>query len=217
MTRVNFREIRDRFTHIDARFVSCRLGFKGEVSSYTVSLYPWWEHPSYVEAITTGKPWGSVQCEDGRKEVTVFPLGLKEFKLTQCDDVIDWSFCESHPLLWPYEDCGEIICNSQPPLDELFGRTCKTLGVWPRELYPYLDPLLSYKAPFSLGKLPFTLFGVVEGVLAELGVSFFIPRRPQARTTPILLFIDGSDYIIADDCEIDVPEFEHRPEWFKPA
>lgn len=33
---------------------------------------------------------------------------------------------------------------------------------------------------------------------------------------PVLFLIDGHDYIIADDFEVDVPEFLHKPEWFRP-
>jgi hypothetical protein len=28
--------------------------------------------------------------------------------------------------------------------------------------------------------------------------------------------MDGDDYMVAGDCEVDVPDFTHRPEWFQP-
>jgi hypothetical protein len=80
VARVNFREIRERFTHIDARFVSCTMGFGGMTPAYTVSLYPWWEHPAVVEAVAAGKDWGSVHCDDGYRNLTVYPQGVAEFK-----------------------------------------------------------------------------------------------------------------------------------------
>ncbi|KKM70600.1 hypothetical protein LCGC14_1439070 [marine sediment metagenome] len=222
MSRMNFREIRDRFTHIDAKFVSCELGFGDVVPRYTVRFYPWWEHPTVVEALRTGKPWGLTdECEvDVRdvRDVTVYPLGLAACKLSLCEEVVDWAFLESHPYLWPYEDSEQIFCNSDPPLDELFERIQARLQDVPRaELYSYLDPLLPYKAPFCLGTFAFTLFNVVHGELEEMGVAVFVSRRPEPRPTPVLLLIDGDDYIIADDFELDVPHFQHNPEWFKPS
>lgn len=218
MGRVNFREVRDRFTHIDAEFVACTLGFGETEPKYAVKFYPWWEHPAHVEAVKEKKPWGFADYREGAREVTVYPLGLAEFRVSCHSEVIDWSFHETHPLLWPYEDSGEIFCNSDPPLEEVVRRVMAALPRVPKgDIYSYLDPLLPFKAPFCLGTFPFSLFGVVEETLAELRVDAFIPRRPQPKTLPVLLLIDGSDYIIADDFEIDVPRFEHRPEWCKPA
>lgn len=218
MARVNFRDIRERFTHIDARFVSCELGFDGVTPRYSVSMYPWWEHPAYIEARNAGKSWGFADCEGGYKEVVVFPQGLIEFRMSRCSDVIDWAFYEDHPLLWPYEDSDQVFCNSDPPLGELVERVRKAIPHVPKaDIYSYLDPRLPYKAPFCLGSFPFTLFAVVENELSDLGVATFISRRPEARTMPILFLIGGTDYIIADDFVVDVPDFEHRPEWFKPA
>ncbi len=214
---VNFREVQDRFTHIDAEFVSCTLGFGGETPRYTVSFYPWWEHPAYIEARNSGKPWGFTDCEDGCKPVTVYPKGLVQFRVTRITDVIDWAFLETHPLLWPYEDSGQIFCNSDPPLAKVAEGVRMALPHVPKEdLYSYLDPLLPYKAPFCLGTFPLTLFNVVEKVLADLGVAMFISPRPEKKPMPVLFLIGGYDYIIADDFDIDVPNFEHRPEWFKP-
>jgi hypothetical protein len=31
------------------------------------------------------------------------------------------------------------------------------------------------------------------------------------------LLIDDDDYIVAEDFEVDVPEFVHEPAWFQPA
>ena len=217
MAIVNFREVQDRFTHIDADFVSCTLGFDGETPRYTVSVYPWWEHPAYIDARETGKPWGFSRDVDGGKPVTVYPKGLVQFKLTDREQVVDWAFLDTHPLLWPYEDRGQIFCNSDPPLAKVVESIRQALPDVPKEnIYSYVDPLAPYEAPFCLGTFPYTLFNVVEKVLADLGVATFVSPKPKPRATPILFLIDRSDYIIADDFEIDVPHFEHRPEWFKP-
>ncbi len=221
MAIVNFREVQNRFTHIDAEFVSCTLGFAGQTPRYTVAFYPWWEHPAFVEAIESGKPWGFASGGDGSKPVTVYPKGLVQFRLTKLTDqeqVVDWAFIETHPLLWPYENSGQIFCNSNPPLAKVVEGIRKALPDVPKEdIYSHVDPLAPYEAPFCLGTFPLTLFNVVEKVLADLGVATFISPRPEAKAMPVLFLIDGYDYIIADDFEIDVPEFKHRPEWFKPA
>ena len=41
-----------------------------------------------------------------------------------------------------------------------------------------------------------------------------LPRIPHPA---VVFLIDDDDYIIADDFEVDVPEFIHEPEWFQPA
>ncbi len=220
MSRENFRDIRDRFTHIDAEFVSCQLGVGDVIPRYTVRFYPWWEHPAFVEAVRAGKPWGFTdECEVDVREVTVYPLGLVACSVSFGPGIIpNWAFLENHPHLWPYEESQQIYCNSDPPLDELVRRVQARLQDVPKaELYSYLDPLLPYKAPFCLGTFPFTLFNVVHEELEELGVSVFEPARPKPRPTPVLFLIEGSDYIIADDFELDVPHFQHKPEWFKPS
>jgi len=218
MAIVNFREVQNRFTHIDAEFVSCTLGFDGTPSKYTVSFYPWWEHPAFVEAMESGKSWGFASGGDGSMPVTVYPKGLVEFRLTGREQVVDSAFLETHPLLWPYEDRGQIFCNSNPPLAKVVEGIREALPDVPKEgIYSYVDPLLPYEAPFCLGTFPLTLFNVVDNVLADLGVGTFISPRPEAKAMPVLFLIDDSDYIIAEDFDIDVPEFEHRPEWFKPG
>jgi hypothetical protein len=36
---------------------------------------------------------------------------------------------------------------------------------------------------------------------------------PAPEPLPVMLVIDGDDYLIAADLEVDVPEFEHHPDW----
>jgi hypothetical protein len=74
---------------------------------------------------------------------------------------------------------------------------------------------MPYRAPYSLGYFPTTLFRVVRTVLDRMGVRTFIAREPVETALPSLFLCDG-DYIIADDFELQVPEFEHKDEWFRP-
>jgi hypothetical protein len=218
MARVNFRLVQHRFTHIDAEFVSCVLGFSGIEPYYRVRLYPWWEHPAVVEATRAGKPWAFKQpCEGAVKEVTVLPRGLHTFRISAGPEVIDWAFLKSHPLLWPFEDQGEIICNSDVAMPELIERICKAdlPHADKATIYQYVDPLLPYSSPFSLGRLPLPLFLAVRHALQSMGVRTYVFQEPQPKETPVLLLIDSADYIIADDFELDVPEFVHDPAWLE--
>jgi hypothetical protein len=43
--------------------------------------------------------------------VTVYPTNPIAFHISNCTEVIDWSFLEYHPILWDYEDQGNIIVN----------------------------------------------------------------------------------------------------------
>jgi len=219
MARVNFREIRKRFTHIDATFVSCELGFGSVVPRYVVRFYPWWEHPAYMEAVRAGKPWGFRQAvENGAKDVVLYPIGLAECRVAACETVTDWSFCEEHPLLWRYEDQAQVFCNGPCDVVELVRRVRNRFPSVPKELlYEHLDPLLQYPPPFCLGDFPLSLFRIVADELSKMDVPIYVQRQPSPRQTPIALLIDGSDYIIADDFELEVPNFQHDPDWFRPA
>ena len=49
-----------------------------------------------------------------------------------------------------------------------------------------------------------------------MGVELFLPRAPVARPGLVLFAADESIAIVARDFEVELPEFEHRPEWFAP-
>jgi hypothetical protein len=64
MSRVNYRTIIDRFSHIDADFVNCRCELDGGESFYRVRFYPWWKHPGFIEAMEKGNKWGFSDTEN---------------------------------------------------------------------------------------------------------------------------------------------------------
>jgi hypothetical protein len=213
---VNYRDIQQRFTHIDAELVSATITLKPNTARYVVRLYPWWEHPLYVEAIEQGRPWGFSDLSAGAKEVVVIAVEPFAVCLSDRYEVVDWSFFDNHPLLWRYEDEAEIFVNSDFDQGELFealmrrGIPSVSLG----DFYRYISPRSDWHAPYSLGRFPYSLYWPVREELERMGVRLFLPREPQERTRPILFLIDGEDYIIARDFEIELPQFEHRPEWF---
>lgn len=48
-----------------------------------------------------------------------------------------------------------------------------------------------------------------------MGVSLFLPREPRFEPKLVLFIMDDDDFIVARDFEVDLPEFEHREEWFR--
>lgn len=225
MPRVNYREAADRFTHIDADFVACEVGLPENDGFFMVSLYSWWEHPLYLEARNAGTQWGFAETNSARCLVTVYPKEVYQARLSRTAEVIDWDFTQEHPLLWQYERSGNITCNSPISLDQWMEISSGVRGQLTGynhsvELAEYVSPQTIHRwgktGSFSLGPFPRTLFRVVRNVLDEQGVRYFAGREPEDKKLPVLFLIDGSDYIIAEDFELDVPEFEHKPEWFQP-
>lgn len=215
MGRVNFRDIRERFRHIDAEFVASCMSFDDGEPFYAVRFYPWWEHPNVAEAIKAGRSWKVADVpESAVRKVTVFPIRPIEYKLRNRSEVIDWAFLESHQNLWPYEDHGQIFCNSIPPMEKLIAGIHAAMPDVPKStIYSYLDPLHGFDVPSCLGNFPLALFDVVYNELQKLDVSFYVEKKPQPRPTPVILLLDGEDYIIADDFELEVPKFKHDRKW----
>jgi hypothetical protein len=218
MPRINYRHVRSRFTHIDATLIRARCALGDDPhAEYVVRFYPWWEHPRYLDARARNLPWAFGDTTAGEKEVVVHPVRPIAFKLSSRVNDTDWDFPDRHPLLWPYEEQAEIFCNSDVDIPALFHavQEHELPFVTRSVLYEYINPLMPYRAPYSLGYFPTTLFRVVRTVLDRMGVRTFIAREPVETALPSLFLCDG-DYIIADDFELQVPEFEHKDEWFRP-
>lgn len=224
MARISWREAVKRFTHIDAEFIGCELGLPQHDGFFTVSLYPWWEHFLYLEAREAGQNWGFHGGMEGALEVTVYPNEVIKFQISRQTEVIDWDFTREHPLLWEYEGQGTITCHS--PLTVSRWMEIAALAQNNLTGYNRLEDVSEYAnrqvyrfghtASFSLGSFPKTLFDVLRQVLDEQGINHFIPFEPETVEVPVLFLIDGEDYIVAEDFEIEVPEFVHKPEWFQP-
>lgn len=223
MALIHFTEIPKHFFHIDATFVSCRLELPGQDNYFRVRFYPWWEHPLYQQAIERGETWGFQNTEEGEVEITVYPRNVMTFCISQHFNIEGWDFVEEHPLLWQYEDWASILCNSALSFEQAleltervrasltdYARTAnleKYLPVTRKRLQWYQNP------PFSLGAFPYSLYHPVRTALDLMQVEYLSSREPQKKPMPKLFLVD-SDYIMADDFEIDVPEIVHKPEWF---
>lgn len=224
MPRLKFIDVQDRFGHIDARFISSNCNFNERTATYTVEIYPWWEHPRYLEAREAGGPWGFGEVPDAAyKRATVHAIGLFEAHLSPQDEVIDWWVTQRDPRLWPYEEWSSITCNQ--PL---------TLSLWLDILESVraelklrcLTPLLEVSAieqihrhgassAFCLGNFPYSVYVPLRKQLEARRIDLFDPREPEPKELPFLFVAGGDDYLIAEDFEIDLPEFEHRDEWFQ--
>jgi hypothetical protein len=71
---------------------------------------------------------------------------------------------------------------------------------------------------FSLGRFPVSVVGAVRSALDDLDVSYFgAPVEVSDRPLPVMLLIDDEDYLIAEDFDVDVPDFEHDSAWVSAA
>ena len=76
---------------------------------------------------------------------------------------------------------------------------------------------LAGSGSFSLGHFPVRMYQRVHAYLEREGVSLSrVYPLPEKVERPRLLVVDGTDFIVADDFEVDVPEVVHRPEYFVP-
>lgn len=217
MPKVNFREIQDRFTHIDAELVraTSTFGPGGGSVEIAVSLYPWWEHPLYLDARARGATWGfSYEPAEARKTVTVHAVRPTAARLSGIIDVVDWTFTESHPLLWDSEQEGSVVVNGDFDRNRLVEELL-ALSV-PFADRDYVERMVgrsTWTAPFVM-HLPSSWMQHAIDALGRLGVPTFAPYEAAKPKRAVCLLIDGIDFVMAEDFEVELPEFEHRPEWF---
>ena len=219
MTWTNYRNIVDRFRHIDADFVSAtsRMTPEGGEAEVVVNLYPWWEHPLYRAAIERGENWGfSSACAAGAREVRVKAVRPWAVHVSPRLNVIDWSFEVEHPLLWSFDDARIYVNGPYEPQALLDGLSALELpNVSRDDLLPHVGLLSGPSIPRAL-TLPAQLCDPVLSVFRDLNVPVFAPNTPRRQVPAVVFLMDEEDYIIADDFEVDVPEFRHEPEWFQP-
>jgi hypothetical protein len=65
--------------------------------------------------------------------------------------------------------------------------------------------------------MPAQLHQPLLTVLSRLDVPVFSPGPPATPKAAVVFLFGEGDYIVADDFEVDVPPFVHRPEWFCPV
>lgn len=183
-----------------------------------VRSYPWWEHPQYLSARERGEDWGFSSYEAGKREVTVRAIQPRALRLSPRQEVVDWRFEEDHPLLWDFAEQSTVFANASFDRGAFFDGLMELAlpNVTEGELWRYIHLPDVSKAPMGL-TMPAQLHEPVLTVFRRLGVPVFSPGSPRAPERAIVFLIDDDDYIIAEDFEVDVPEFVHRSEWFQPA
>jgi hypothetical protein len=220
MAWVNYREVQDRFGHIDAEFVGSHVNLwpKGGEAIVTVRFYPWWEHPAYLAARQTDSPWGFTEAaEAGRESVTVKAVMPYAASVSQREMVTDWEFSEEHPLLWDFAEQVPFYVNGAFDVLEL---TERLLGrqlpfVTRTDLQRYLDPRW-LPVPSRGIRVPAQLYASIVESLGEMRVAVLQGQAPTIPKMTVFL-IDGEDYVVAQDFVLDVPAFKHDPQWFAPV
>ena len=208
MPRVHYTAIAHRSRHIEATFA----GFALE------------EHDWNARFRVRSRDFAGTGS--GAVEVTVFARNVRDVKLTHSASVTGWAFHETHPLLLPYEPSVLLYCNDSLDLERLWGLVASIETVTGRWFSPwaYLThgglPRLrevAARPSFCVGNLPVSVARQVRRYLEGLGVSVFADEPdPKPEKSPKLLLLEDTDYLIADDFELDVPEAVLRPESVKP-
>ena len=220
MTWVNFREIQDRFTPIDAQFVAGNARFDEGTHEVTVTLrfYPWWEHPLYVAARAAGEPRGFRDTNRGARDVTVRAIRPVGVHLTRTQEISEWAFSTEHPVLWDFCQHSVIYVNGafdvRTLIDRLVARNMPF--VQKHEIVRYLDPTW-LPVPSRGVSLPTQLQRPVIEELGNMGLRTFVPEPPPSEPTLVAFLLDDRAYVVAEDFEVDVPDFTHDPAWFDPG
>lgn len=218
MAWTNYRNVVDRFSHIDAEFVKSmsRCSSDAATAELVVRFDPWWEHPQYLSAVRRGERWGFSSHEAGKREVTVRAIRPWACRLSIRTEVIEWRFVQEHPLLWDYAGQSTIFVNAPFDRSVLFERlmTLAPPNVTYADLIAHVSLPATSTAPMGL-MVSDRLHEAVLTVFDQLGVPTFSSSTPGPTTPGVVFLIDEDDYIIADDFEVDVPEFIHQPEWFE--
>lgn len=209
MTRHNYRDVMHRFTHIDGkiRCADARMCCsEGEASvRVVVSIYPWSEHPQYAAARASGTAWG----DEAPRDLVIEAVRPHVCEVTLGRSAMILAFHQEHPRLWQFEDEAQIFLNSDVDRAALFEAVIRRElpGVTRDVLECYLGISAEYRAPYSLGYFPHTLFHVLKEELGRVAARTYIRRETLPRPVPVMMSLDGNVLVIADDFVVEVPEF----------
>ena len=200
MARTRWQEFVKCFPLMEARFVGCEIRLPRQDGSFTVALHAWDE----------------ANTSEDEAEVTFHAKTVRQVKLSRNLDYepLELDFTQEHPLLWDYEQEGSIVCLSPLTLEQWriivtqaqAALTGDNREVNVAECAARQVEQFGRTGSFALGKFPLPLHRVLLPILDAHGLRCFLPYAPEPVSLPVLFLIDGDDYIIADDFEIDLLE-----------
>ena len=131
---------------------------------------------------------------------------------------MDWRFEEDHPLLWGFAEQSTVFVNAPFDRGAFFDGLMELAlpNVSEGDLLSSIHLPDPSTAPVGL-TMPAQLQPSVLTVFRRLGVPVLSPGSPRTPHPAVVFLIDDDDYIIAEDFEIDVPEWIHEPDWFQPT
>ncbi len=126
-------------------------------------------------------------------------------------------FRTDDPALWTFEQMFDVICNSPVDCQKLFLNVADRMNAIASHanIIYYLDPWKRLDPPFWLGRFPETLFRHVTEALNEMNVAVFAPSDSRSEDRPVLLEIAEVLQVIAKDFEVEIPNEEDHPTWFR--
>jgi hypothetical protein len=207
--RVGFREMRDRFAHIDGVVEDLRFS-RSEPSFVAIRFYPWWEHPLFVAARAAGRPWKiDAPPEEATRVMTVHAIDPVHLTADLHTSAVEIEFHDSGPRLWPFETHGHMFVNEPIPADVL-PELARRTAIAEHALASLAD-FGSTRVPSAL-ETPPAVHATLHTILDERGVSHLATYGGTPSNLVVFEF-DGN-LLAAHDFEVDVPDWEHRDAWF---
>jgi hypothetical protein len=218
MARAPYATIVDRFRHIDGSLSRVELDLVPAAGAPSarigVRFYACWEHPAFLAARAAGAPWGFAFDEAAERELIIDAIEPRWAELGTDRSAIDMAFRTDAPCLWRFDATAAILCNTEVDTRALHTRL-RARGEAGAAAARYVTPFPAHRAPYALTALPASAYGLIHDELVAMGVEVFCPQVPAPRP-PLVALLIGDLTLIARDFVVDVPEFEHRAEWFAP-
>ncbi len=223
MALISFRELDHQFGHVDGEIKLLDAHYeddKLEVKIVT-RFYPWMEHPLFRKAVENKEPWGFTDYSEGERDMPIYAVNPVKLEMDGCVGAEDIWFIEDDPSLWPYQNAGSVFINSPLDVSALIDCLAANEEVSGKrsDIERLIGHCCAYDPPFKLSYLPFAAFNAALDELDRLEVEYYpkgkLTEKWQWGKPHAILELTGLT-CIAQDFMLDVPEFEHRDEWFKP-
>ncbi len=213
--RVNYRAVQDRFGHVDGTLVEARFAWPPAAGAdedvLAFRFYPWSEHPRYRALADARRPWAFTLPDDAYEVVRIYPRGLRAVSVDAPIDCTDVWFADEDLQLWVRRREGQLFVNETTSMAELGPHIDRALGKLAPLAREYLGDALDRPAPYAL-RMPPPLHEVIVAALATVGRATFVGHGPPTPAPMVMLRL-GSDYLIAEDFEVEMPTFRFDDAW----